>query len=230
MKAVVFDFDGVVADSEPAHYEVFRRIFVAEGIDLSWQAYQEKYLGYDDPTCIQTVFSDNGQSITPERIQELVDRKNELFNAYIQNHSIILPGVRELIADLHRNDIFTAVCSGAARTEIDCMLGLGGMTGQFDVIVSANDVATSKPDPEGYSLTLKRLQQLDRAAALTATDCLVIEDSPFGIEAAKAAGMFCLAVKNSYPESCLERADAVCKSLEGLNAAGLLELMNGKAT
>lgn len=227
--AFIFDFDGVIADSEPAHYEVFRQMFSEQGIAVSWECYRERYLGYDDPSCIRAVYADFDAAITDDQVTAFVLEKNRRFNEHVDTHSLILPGVAALVDDARDQGLAVAICSGAARSEIDLMLERGGLTGRFDPVVSANDITSSKPDPEGYLLALSHLRK-KLGTGIEAQQCVVIEDSPFGIQAAKAAGMLCLAVKNSYSEQYLQQADALCEDLEGMTAAGLLGRFNGKGS
>lgn len=216
LKAIIFDFNGVIVDDEPLHLELFRKVLQEEMIFLTDEDYHEKYLGYDDRGCFTAVLCDNSR--TPDAaneafIQELIDRKAEYYRQAIQERMLLFPGVVDLVrrsAEAYP----LAIASGALRSEIEFVLERGEIRNCFQVIVAAEDVSECKPDPEGY---LKALEQLNAAlnAEIQAHECLVIEDSLAGIEAAKAAGMRCVAVTNSYSAQELTAADSVVTSLIG---------------
>ncbi|HEX4945101.1 MAG TPA: HAD family phosphatase [Blastocatellia bacterium] len=217
LKAIIFDFNGVIVDDEPLHLELFRKVLREEGIFLSDEDYHEKYLGYDDRGCFTAVLCDNAR--TPDAasdmfIHELIERKAEYYRQAIQERMLLFPGVVELVRRCAAAYPL-AIASGALRSEIEFVLERGAIREYFPVIVAAEDVSECKPDPEGY---LKALEQLNatRSDVIAAHECLVIEDSIAGIEAAKAAGMKCLAVTNSYKAEELHAADKVVASLEAI--------------
>ncbi len=218
LKAIIFDFNGVIVDDEPLHLELFRKILLEEGIFLSDEDYHEKYLGYDDRTCFIEVLCDNSR--TPDAaddlfIQDLIDRKAEYYRQAIQERMLLFPGVVALVRR-SAAEFPLAIASGALRSEIELVLQRGELRDCFGVIVAAEDVSACKPDPEGY---LKALEMLNATLAtkIEAHECLVIEDSVAGVEAAKAAGMCCLAVTNSYQAEELKIADKVVNSLVELD-------------
>ncbi len=228
LKAIIFDFNGVIVDDEPLHLELFRKVLLEEGIFLSDEEYHEKYLGYDDRGCFTAVLCDNAR--TPDAasdlfIHELIARKAEYYRQAIQERMLLFPGVVDLVrrsAEAYP----LAIASGALRSEIEFVLERGAIRDCFQVIVAAEDVSECKPDPEGY---LKALAQLNAArnAEIHAHECLVIEDSIAGIEAAKEAGMRCLAVTNSYAAEALNAADEIVTSLEGLAVGELFAKLHG---
>lgn len=214
LKAIIFDFNGVIVDDEPLHLELFRKVLLEEGIFLTDEDYHEKYLGYDDRGCFTAALCDNSR--TPDAaddafIHELIERKAEYYRQAIQERLLLFPGVVELVRR-SAAQYPLAIASGALRSEIEFVLARGEIRDCFQVIVAAEDVSECKPDPEGY---LKALEQLNAAleAEIQAHECLVIEDSLAGIEAAKAAGMRCVAVTNSYSAEALAAADKIVTSL-----------------
>jgi beta-phosphoglucomutase len=215
LKAILFDFDGVLADTEPLHFHIFQKVLSEEGIGLSKHEYYAKYIGLDDKGCFQSALSDYGNSFTPERIKGLVDRKAGLFREYLKTSLTFYPGVNDFVrqAAAHYR---LAIVSGALRTEIDYSLESAGIEKHFEHITAAEDVTRGKPDPEGYLLALR---QLNLRKQLVAAECLVIEDTPPGIQAACAASMHCLAVTNSFPSDHLLGADAITSTLEGYDLA-----------
>ncbi len=220
MKAIIFDFNGVIVDDEPLHLELFRKVLLEEGIFLTDEEYREKYLGFDDRGCFTAVLCDNAR--TPDAaddayIHELIERKAEYYRQAIQERLLLFPGVVELVRR-SAEQYPLAIASGALRGEIEFVLQRGEIRDCFSVIVAAEDVSECKPDPEGYLKALELLNALTDQE-IQAHECLVIEDSIAGIEAAKAAGMRCIAVTNSYSANELTAADEIVTSLVGFEPA-----------
>lgn len=229
LRLVVFDFDGVIADSEPVHYEMLRQTLADNGVSLSWPDYKTGYLGYEDYECIRRILQDQGQDASAKKVEELVRVKQEKMARQLTELCVINPGVPELLADLRRNGIHRAICSGAIRREIEAILEHNRLREFFDLIVSADDVRAGKPDPEGYRLSVTRFNQSSRVTPpIAPAETLAIEDSMWGIHAARAAGLCCLAVTTSYTAADLADAHAVIPSLAEANAARLRAVVNGK--
>jgi beta-phosphoglucomutase len=223
LKAIIFDCDGVIADTEPIHMAAFGRVLAEEGITLSEEDYFEHYLALDDRTCFIRAFRESGASLARERVDELIRRRVEYSERGMEAGLCILPGVAEFI---HRaaECYPLAVASGALRVEIEHVLRYGGLRDCFPIIVSAEDVARSKPHPDPFIKALDLLSTLtgDR---IEPNECLVIEDSIRGICAARQAGMPCLAVSNSYPRNKLFEAHRVVDSLAELSLDDVRDLM-----
>ncbi len=214
LRAIIFDFDGVVADSEPTHLAVFQQVLGEMGFFLSAEEYYAEYLGYDDKGCFRAFLTAHGQSPSDKTVDELVVSKARAYLDHIKQNLIIFPGVRELVreaASRHR----LAIASGALRSEIEYVLECAGIRKEFEHITSAEDVRHGKPNPEPF---LHALDSLNRAAKtaqdrLAPDECLVIEDSIPGIRAAQAAGMKVLAVANTHTIQDLHEAEALTQSL-----------------
>lgn len=214
MRALIFDFDGVVADNEPIHFAMFRQVLGEIGLPLTETDYYAKYLGFDDKGCFAAVLAAHGRPAPPALIQDLIARKAKAYLDHIRDHLVIFPGVRELVreaATRHR----LAIASGALRHEIEYILEQAGIRKEFEHITSSEDVRHGKPDPEGYLHALAALNRRPQTgqAPLAAADCLVIEDSIPGIQAGHAAGMKVLAVANTHKVDELREADAITHSL-----------------
>lgn len=214
LRALIFDFDGVVADSEPVHLAVFQTVLGEEGLFLSGEEYYADYLGYDDKGCFRAFLTAHGRTPTNAQIDDLVARKARVFLEHIKTSHVIFPGVRELVREAvsrHR----LAIASGALRHEIEYMLEGAGIRKEFEHITSAEDVRRGKPDPEPFLHALAGLNRTTRhrQSPLTPGECLVIEDSIPGIRAARAAGMKVLAVANTHAIQDLHEADARTHSL-----------------
>lgn len=221
-KAVLFDFNGIIIDDEPLHLRLFQEVCRSAGIELSTKAYYQRYLGFDDRGCFQAVFADHGQAVSCEKLEQLIGKKAEKYRHAIRGDSRLFPGVKAFIQALRRDKRWLAIVSGALRQEIRWVCEQHGLDKAFHVVVSADDTRFGKPHPEGYLKGLHALQALALPEALTAAECLVIEDSLAGIDAAHAAGMRCLAITNSYATEDLQRADWVRATVEGLILEELL--------
>ncbi len=212
MHAVIFDFDGVIADTEPLHFESLRRTLADSEIILTEQDYYADYLGFDDRGCILEALRINRRPISPSLIEELMAKKAAAYMASIKDHLVIFPGVREFI-EAAAATYPIAIASGALRVEIELVLEQIGIRKAFRHITSAEDVTCGKPNPEPFLQALAGLNRHQSTAAILPDSCLVIEDSLPGIRAAKAAGMKVLAVANTHTIQDLHEADAISSSL-----------------
>ncbi len=212
LRAVIFDFDGTIADSEPLHLAAFQAVLAEElGLDLTEEEYAERYLAFDDRLLFTHVLGDRGVVVEPERFEQLLERKEARYRE-IAHAPRILPGAAEMIraASAHWP---LAIASGALGHEVRPVLERAGLLDCFPVIVTAEMVSRGKPDPESFLAALERIDE--RAAEpIPAASCLVVEDSVAGVRSGRAAGMRTLAVTTSYPAEKLTMADRVVDSLE----------------
>jgi len=223
LKAIIFDCDGVIADSEPLHLAALQRALSEEGITLTEETYYREYLALDDRGCFTKAFNDHGKELTAEKLRELIERKAARLEPVMREHLRIFPGVAEFIrAAAARYPM--AVASGALRHEINLILEFAGVRDCFAAVVSAEDVTRGKPDPEAFRKAHAALSA-PQAGDIAAAECLVIEDSLHGVEAGKRAGMAVLAVTNSYPRQRLQAADLVIDSFDELALSDLERLM-----
>jgi HAD superfamily hydrolase (TIGR01509 family) len=203
--ATLFDYNGVLVDDEVVHLDAFRDVLGPLGIDLAERDYWEKYLGFDDAGAFRAVLVDAGRAPSDAEVRALVEAKRP---RYLERAKDTLRGF-EGAAELVRRRAAAgpvAIVSGALRDEIAFGLRVLGVKDAVVKVVSAEDTARSKPDPEGYLLGIAAMTELiGRQAAERA---LVIEDSIAGVEAAKAAKLTCVAVGHSYPLHALEQAGA----------------------
>jgi HAD superfamily hydrolase (TIGR01509 family) len=222
LRALIFDFNGIIVDDEPIHFELFQRVLAEEGIELTETDYYARYLGFDDRGAFTASYREHGCLLGEEQLARLIARKAAYYQDAIRNNVTIFPGVKTLVANLARQ-VPLAVASGALRHEIETILSTAGLLRDFAVIVSAEDVKKGKPDPEIFlqALTGLNAQLTKEHHPIAAADCLVIEDSKEGIRGARRAGMKCLAVTNSHPAELLTEATAIVKSLEEVNLAYL---------
>jgi HAD superfamily hydrolase (TIGR01509 family) len=212
MRAVIFDFDGIIADTEPLHFEGLRRTLAGIDITLTEADYYANYLGFDDRGCIVEALRVNRRPTTEPLVQDLMHQKAAAYLASIKNHLVIFPGVREFVEDATAAYPL-AIASGALRGEIELILEQIGIRKAFCHITSAEDVLRGKPDPEPFLHALAGLNQHRTASSIAPGSCLVIEDSLPGIRAAKSAGMKVLAVANTHTMQDLHEAHAIRHSL-----------------
>ncbi|MGA2609170.1 MAG: HAD family phosphatase [Terriglobia bacterium] len=229
LRAVIFDFNGVIIDDEPFHFLMFQKVLREEGVDFSKEEYFGIYLGLDDKGCFAAVLRDRGRLREPSEIMELVERKAVYYLQELDQYLTLFPGVPECVARLAAS-FRLAICSGARQHEIEIVLGKSGLKRYFQVIISADQIHAGKPDPGGYLATLGALrQQVSGLSELKADECLVIEDAPAGIQAAHAAGMRCLAVTNSRRAEDLAEAELVVGDLGQVHKDDLLRLFRTNA-
>jgi len=221
LRAIIFDFDGVVADNEPIHCAMFQRVLGELGIFLSEEEYYAEYLGYDDKGCFAAALSAKGRPAPQTLIDELVARKAAVYLDYIRTHLVIFPGVHDFVREAAKQ-YRLAIASGALRHEIEFILEQAGIRKEFEHITSAEDVSRGKPNPDPFLHALASLNRKARSAPLLdAGDCLVVEDSIPGVQAAHRAGMKVLAVTNTHPAEDLREADAVRTSLKEVDPSKL---------
>lgn len=223
LSAVIFDFDGIIVDTEPLHYRAFQEVLLPLGLGYSWQEYLHSYIGYDDRDAFRHLFLVKGRPLTDAGLQAFIEEKGAAFQRIIASGVEPYPGVVELIRALD-GAIPLALCSGALPADIDPILAHLGIAGYFDAVVTAADVRASKPNPESYALAVARLKAARPAREIAPGDCLAIEDTPAGIASAKGAGLKVLAVTNSYPEKELTGADRIVSSLTEADLPALQSL------
>jgi beta-phosphoglucomutase len=214
LQAVFFDFDGVIADSEPLHLRAYQSVLRADGIDLDRAEYYERYLGHDDAGLFEALASDRHLPLSPDKIDEWIAAKSSIVEEMLSSDAILFPGAAacvKIFAEL----VPLAVASGALEPEIEIVLEHAGLRGAFGAIASASDGVRGKPAPDLYLLAMAKLKSrlpdpFDPAA------CIAIEDSRWGLEAAHLAGLRCVAVTHTYPAAALGRADLIVDSLSEL--------------
>jgi HAD superfamily hydrolase (TIGR01509 family) len=217
LRAIIFDFNGIILNDEPIHFIAMRDAVAELGIKISREEYWERYLPFDDQDCLTAICNHHGRNLTVNDREATLERKRRGYRAHISDELPLFPGVEKLIRDAQALYPL-ALASGANREEILAALGAAGLESCFRVIVGAEDFERGKPNPESYLLALGRLQErlgVGEKPILPA-ECLVIEDSLGGVDGALAAGMKCLAVTNTYPRESLSCADRVVESLESV--------------
>ncbi len=223
LRAIVFDFDGVIANSEPLHYLGFRDVLAGEAVALTEEVYYDELLGYDDVGVFRAVAATHGRPWTPAKIAGLVERKAQRLEQLEREVSVLFPGAADAIRRA-AGIVPIAIASGALGAEIRRVVDREQLTTLFTAIVAAEDTPRSKPSPDPYLRALALLSA-SAGADLPAADCVAIEDSHWGLESARAAGLRTVAVSTTYPADTLE-ADLTIPSLSALDMTVLQRLFS----
>jgi beta-phosphoglucomutase len=207
LKAVLFGFNGVIINDEAIHQQLISDILLNENLRPSLDEYKEVCLGRSDRACLADILARRGRVVTQDYLTQLIKKKS---SAYLQQLETletlpIYPGLETWLDQLQTAGIATAIVSGAVRTEVELILERIGFQDKFRVIIAGDDIWESKPNPAGYLLAVQRLNELYSDLYLQPQDCLVIEDTPAGIAAAKAAQMQVVGVANTYPFHMMQR-------------------------
>lgn len=214
IRAVVFDFDGVLANSEPLHFRAFRDVLAERGLTLTERAYYDQYLGYDDVGAFRAIAADAGAGLDEAQIADLAARKAAHLEVLERDGSILFPGARDAVLRMARRGPI-AIASGAIRPEIVRILDREGLTSFFPVLVAAGDTPASKPDPAPYT-TAVALLALATGRSVHPFECVAVEDSRWGLQSARGAGLHTVAVTHSYPRADLLDADVIIDHLDAL--------------
>ena len=208
VSALVFDFDGVLADSEGLHLRAYQDVLAGFGEALSSEAYYARYLGFDDEGVFLTLAEDRGWEMDARRLAALIGEKGRIYESFIAEGDVLYPGAAACVERMAAA-FPLGIASGALRPEIEYILQRQRLDRHFQFIVASGDTPTSKPAPDPYR----------RAAELHGrppAECLAIEDSPAGIESAKAAGLRCIGITHTYPREMLDGADAIVTALTSI--------------
>ena len=221
LQAIVFDFDGVIADSEPLHLRAYQAVLGQDGIDLTKEDYYKRYLGYDDMGLFQALTKDRKIAISTERMDSWVESKSEILEEMLSSDSILFPGAADCVR-MCAGRYPLAIASGALAPEIELVLEHAGLRGHFKAIASASDGVRGKPAPDLYMLAMAKLRDV---RMLEPNACIAIEDSHWGLESARLAGLRTVAVTHTYPASELRQADFTVDRLSDLTIPGLERLV-----
>lgn len=210
LRAVIFDFDGIIVNSEPLIFRLTQEMAGLEGWAVTEEEYYHDYLALDDRGIIEHLYTSHGRHVDVARRDELVAWKSRRYQEIIRDGLPPMPGMVEFVNNV-ASRYPLAIASGSLYMEIHHLLTKLGLREKFSVVATADDCQRCKPDPEVYLLALSRLRALPqfRDQPLRAEECLAIEDAPLGVVAAHAAGFKCLALAHSRPLAELRQADLV---------------------
>ena len=221
IKAIVFDFDGVLADSEPLHLRAYQTVLAPLGITLTREEYYRDYLGYDDEGVFVRLAAAHGLDSGATNTEELIARKTRVFDALIASGNILYPRAADCVERMAAT-YKLGIASGALRHEIEATLRGARLDRYFRFIVGSGDTAEGKPAPDPYRLAAE-------LHGIAPAECAAIEDSRWGIESAKAAGLACVGITNTYPRESLSAADRVIDSLDEFTPELIQSLSRNRA-
>ncbi len=201
-KAVLFDMDGVITDSMPYHYEAWKHIFATCGISVTKNEIFVRE-GEKGEVTLRAILSSHGKYLSDEAIKHLLSEKERIFRAIASPR--LFTGAKECIETIHNRGKKLALVTGTSGTELRSNVP-ASLLSLFDAIVSGDMVSRGKPDPEPYLMALAHL-------GVQAHEAVVIENAPYGIRSAKAAGLYCIALTTSLPRSYLKDADLILETI-----------------
>jgi len=214
-KAVIWDMDGVIADTALYHFKAWQEVFQKRGVNFTEEDFRRNF-GQRNDTIIRNVL---GEGLSPSEIDTIAGEKEENFRQKVSQHIKPLPGAIELIKSLKERVFSMALASSAPMENIRLIIGSLDINNCFHAIVSGKEVKEGKPSPQGFLLAAKKL-------GVAPENCIVIEDAVAGVTAAKRAGMHCLAVTNTHPRVSLKEADLIVDTLEAVSVSDLEGLLN----
>jgi len=207
LKAVLFDFKGIIINDEPLHQKLIEQLLIEENLRHKPEEFWQFCTGRSDRTCLSDLLTHRGRVVTDKYLSDLIARKSRAYQQQINSIEKlpIYPGLTDLIFQLRSAQIKMAIVSGALRTEIELVLERIQLAQHFTLLISAEDIDRGKPDPQGYLLAVEQLGQQFPELKLKPEECLAIEDTFAGIQAAKSAGMPVVGVANTYPFHMMQR-------------------------
>lgn len=230
LAAVVFDFDGVLADSEPLHFDGLRAALATRGLDVSKADYYAHFLGYNDEDALSAMAAHYGWRLTTSEVEGLVETKMAHMARLLASPGVMYPDAPDCVRRLS-GQVALAIASGAKRQEIELVLDANALASAFHCIVASGETPRSKPSPDPYARAVALLQAggVVPPGADVARRCVAIEDSQWGLQSAKGAGLRCVAVTTSYPATELGEADLVVDTLAELTPERLARLVEDHA-
>ncbi|MEH1855713.1 MAG: HAD family phosphatase [Nostoc sp.] len=207
LKAVLFDFNGVIINDEPIHLQLIDEILIEENLQPQKVSERQASLGRSDRACFQQLFANRGRVASENYLNQLLYRKAQAYALELEKIEKLplYPGVADLIFQVRSRNLKLGLVSGAIRKEIELVLNRAKLAEYFKIIVAGDDITTSKPEPDGYLLAVKHLNKEYPELNLQPHECLAIEDTPAGIAAAKRSQMQVVGVANTYPFHMLQR-------------------------
>jgi len=213
-RAIFFDFDGVITNTEPVHFEAWKEVLAAEKICLSHEEFSEHYVGINDRDLVEKTSNIHQRTFSPSEKENLITAKVNLSISILRKNGIpLFDGIKETLATLSQSKKLCIV-TGCHRKELELILESTGINSSFQFWIPSDLVTHGKPHPEGYQLAFEKMKSLCKwEPELKKEECLVIEDSINGVKAAKKAGFPCLGVTTSSSKEELHEADMHAKSV-----------------
>lgn len=217
-RAAIWDVDGTLVDTAELHFQAWQEVCKEHGREFTRADFAATF-GRRNPEIIAQLFGDR---FAAKEVQEIGDRKEILYRAAARKGVPLLPGAGELLAGLHKEGIRQAIGSSAPHANLELILELTGIARFIEAVVGSEDTTRGKPDPEVFLLAAQRL-------GVAPARCVVFEDAVAGVQAARAGGMRCVAVRfvAHHPEEKLRQAgaDRIVQSLAELDVAEVIRLV-----
>ncbi|MEM1170645.1 MAG: HAD family phosphatase [Cyanobacteria bacterium P01_H01_bin.35] len=212
LKAVLFDFNGVIINDEFMHEKLIEQVLLDENLLLKPGEYHKYCLGRNDRACLEDILNQRGRYVNEGYLEQLIKRKTIAYQQQLESieELPIYSDTVDFIDRVSQANLKMAVVTGAMRAEVELVLNKANLADYFPVIIAGDDVKASKPKPDGYLLAVDILNQQYTDINLKPSECLVIEDTFPGIEAAKLAGMPVVGVAHTYPFHMLQRLANWC--------------------
>lgn len=215
---LLFDYNGVIADDEPLHQAAFANVLSAYGISLSHEMYKQFCFGRTDREGFEQLRSQFTQKLCIQFLDALVKQKQKEYQKLLSQQNILYSGAIDVIVDL-RDYAKLGIVTSSTRAELIATLDNNGITKEFDVLITAENIVRGKPDAEGY---LKGVQGL----GLPSNRVIAVEDSRLGVQAAKSAGIKCIAVLQTSTAEDLVLADVTVAAITNVDRSLVKRLLN----
>ena len=230
IRAIAFDLDGTLSDTEPLHFEAFVEVMRPEGIEIPREEYFSRLIGLNDHDCFATLLREHGQDANESRVTNLIERKAGIYGAMIANRDVLYPGAERFVRRCAERFPLILV-TGTLHAEAESILRRANLRGLFVDIIAAEDTEHGKPEPDGFLTALGRLGFILRPhPSIVAAQCLAIEDTAAGVESARRAGMKVLALRHTAAEHELRAADIICPSIGETDLDDVLRRLANDAT
>ena len=228
IRAVIFDLDGTIVDTEAIHFAAFNEVLRTETIEIPRADYFARLIGLNDHDCFSAVLRDHRKAADETRLADLIARKTVIYQAMVADREVLYPGAETFVRECAKR-FPLMIATGTLRAEAEAILRRAKIRDLFLDIIAAEDVEHGKPASDGFVAALGRIGFILRQRdPVLAEECLVVEDTPAGIEAAHRAGMKVLALCHVARAADLARADVVRPSIRDLDLDDVIHALRGR--